>query len=164
MATQGIEQPHVQRPRRKTADAGPLTAYLFMAPYLVLFTIFIVIPVVFGIWISLHNWDPLLPVKPFVGLQNYGLNCPGLHHLRAILEEHGGNGQIHTLLRAAARSDPAFDSPHIEPRVPRTQLLPGHVLCAVRARGGCDWHPLALLAGPERGACQLLPGCPWPTR
>ena len=79
MATQGVEQPHVQRPRakggvgggRKPADAGPLTAYLFMAPYLVLFTIFIVIPVVFGIWISLHAWDPMLPVKPWVGLQNY---------------------------------------------------------------------------------------------
>jgi multiple sugar transport system permease protein len=84
MATQGIEQPHVQRPRgkasrgRKPADAGPLTAYLFMAPYLVLFTVFIVIPVVFGIWVSLHNWDPLLPVKPFVGLQNYvDLITPG---------------------------------------------------------------------------------------
>jgi multiple sugar transport system permease protein len=84
MATQGIEQPHVQRPRgkpsggRKPADAGPLTAYLFMAPYLVLFTIFIVVPVVFGVWISLHNWDPLLPVKPFVGLQNYvDLITPG---------------------------------------------------------------------------------------
>jgi multiple sugar transport system permease protein len=85
MGTQGIEQPHVQRPRGKTSssrrkpgDAGPLTAYLFMAPYLVLFTIFIVVPVVFGIWISLHNWDPMLPVKPFVGLQNYvDLVTPG---------------------------------------------------------------------------------------
>jgi multiple sugar transport system permease protein len=49
-----------------------------MAPYLVLFTVFIVIPVVFGIWVSLHNWDPLLPVKPFVGLQNYlDLITPG---------------------------------------------------------------------------------------
>jgi len=78
MATQGIEQPRVRRPRRKPADAGPLTAYLFMAPYLVLFTIFITVPVVFGVWISLHNWDPLLPVKPFVGLQNYvDLISPG---------------------------------------------------------------------------------------
>src|SRR5919112_3414137 len=51
---------------------------MFMAPYLVLFTIFIVIPVVYGIWISLHNWDPLIPVKPFVGLQNYvDLVTPG---------------------------------------------------------------------------------------
>ena len=84
MATQGIDQSHAQRPRGKTSggrmpgDAGPLTAYLFMAPYLVLFTIFVVVPVVFGVWVSLHNWDPLLPVKPFVGLQNYvDLATPG---------------------------------------------------------------------------------------
>src|ERR687898_2287470 len=49
-----------------------------MAPYLVLFGVFILIPVVFGIWVSLHNWDPLLPVKPWVGLQNYlDLFTPG---------------------------------------------------------------------------------------
>ena len=84
MATQGIEQPQAGRPRggasggRKPSDAGPLTAYLFMAPYLVLFTIFILVPVVFGVWISLHDWDPLIPVKPFVGLQNYvDLITPG---------------------------------------------------------------------------------------
>lgn len=85
MATQGIERSPAQRPRgkgssggRKPGDAGPLTAYLFMAPYLVLFTIFVVVPFVFGIWVSLHAWDPLLPVKPFVGLQNYvDLATPG---------------------------------------------------------------------------------------
>ena len=79
MSTQGIEQPHVQQPpgrkppgsRRKPTDASPLTPYIFMAPYLVLFLIFIVIPGVFGIWISLHNWDYLLPGKPWVGLENY---------------------------------------------------------------------------------------------
>ena len=47
------------------------TPYLFLLPYLVLFVTFVVIPAVFGIWISLHNWDFLLPGKPFVGLQNY---------------------------------------------------------------------------------------------
>jgi len=79
MATQGIEQPHVQQPPgrkpsgsgRKPTDASPLTPFVFLAPYLLLFLIFIVIPAVFGIWISLHTWDPLLPAKPWVGLQNY---------------------------------------------------------------------------------------------
>jgi multiple sugar transport system permease protein len=79
MATQGIEQPHVQQPpgrkpsgsRRKPTDASPLTPFVFLAPYLLLFLIFIVIPAVFGIWMSLHTWDPLLPTKPWVGLQNY---------------------------------------------------------------------------------------------
>jgi multiple sugar transport system permease protein len=47
------------------------TPYLFLLPYLILFVTFVVIPAVFGIWISLHNWDFLLPGKPFVGLENY---------------------------------------------------------------------------------------------
>jgi multiple sugar transport system permease protein len=47
------------------------TPYLFMAPYLLLFTVFVLFPAVYGLWISLHNWDFLLPNKPFVGLQNY---------------------------------------------------------------------------------------------
>jgi len=42
-----------------------------MAPYLVLFFIFVLAPVVYGFWISLHNYDYLLPGKPWVGLQNY---------------------------------------------------------------------------------------------
>ena len=45
--------------------------YLFMLPYLVLFLTFVIVPAVFGLWISLHNWDFLLPGKPFVGLDNY---------------------------------------------------------------------------------------------
>ena len=85
MTTQGVERTEVHLPAgkaagrgRKPSDAGALTAYLFMAPYLALFITFIVIPVVLGVWISLHNWDPLLPTKPFVGLQNYvDLFTPG---------------------------------------------------------------------------------------
>lgn len=54
------------------------TPYLFMAPYLALFFTFVLIPAVYGLWISLHNWDYLLPGKPFVGLQNYvNLFTPG---------------------------------------------------------------------------------------
>jgi multiple sugar transport system permease protein len=53
------------------ARAGLGTALLFVGPYLVLFTMFVLAPVVYGLWISLHEWDFLLPGKPFVGLQNY---------------------------------------------------------------------------------------------
>ena len=63
---------------RKPTDSNLLTPYLFMAPYLVLFGIFIVFPIFYGLWISLHNWDYLLPGKPWVGLQNYvDLFTPG---------------------------------------------------------------------------------------
>ena len=51
---------------------GPgLTPYLFMLPFFVLFASFTLVPAVYGLWISLHEWDYLLPGKPFVGLDNY---------------------------------------------------------------------------------------------
>lgn len=48
-----------------------LTPYIFMAPYLTLFGMFVLIPAGFGIWISLHDWDYFFPEKPWVGLENY---------------------------------------------------------------------------------------------
>ena len=58
--------------------AGLGTALLFVGPYLVLFCTFVLGPIVYGLWISLHTWDFLLPGKPFVGLQNYvDLFTPG---------------------------------------------------------------------------------------
>jgi multiple sugar transport system permease protein len=57
-----------ESPRRR----GPgLTPYLFLLPYLLLFLTFTLVPAVYGLWISLHDWDYLLPGKPFVGLANY---------------------------------------------------------------------------------------------
>jgi multiple sugar transport system permease protein len=60
------------RGRRVSGIRGSrLTPYLFLAPFLTLFTVFVLVPGLLGIWISLHNWDFLLPNKPFVGAQNY---------------------------------------------------------------------------------------------
>nr|WP_296069259.1 sugar ABC transporter permease [uncultured Actinoplanes sp.] len=53
---------------RRTAVATP---YLFLLPYVALFATFVLAPAVYGLWISLHDWDYLLPGKPFVGLDNY---------------------------------------------------------------------------------------------
>ena len=47
------------------------TPWLFLAPYLALFLAFVVAPAVYGVWISLHDWDYTLPGKPWVGLDNY---------------------------------------------------------------------------------------------
>ncbi|MGW0565099.1 carbohydrate ABC transporter permease [Streptomyces sp. NPDC003016] len=47
------------------------TPYVFLTPYLVLFTAFMVIPIGWGLWISLHDWDINFAAKPFVGLDNY---------------------------------------------------------------------------------------------
>lgn len=53
-----------------------LTAYAFLAPFLLTYATFLVYPFAKGIWISLHDWD-LLKVafnpdaKQFVGFKNY---------------------------------------------------------------------------------------------
>ena len=55
-----------------------MTAYLFLAPFLILFLVFVVTPAVWGVWISLHSWNPLLTFHRFIGLQNYtDLFTPG---------------------------------------------------------------------------------------
>lgn len=69
---------------RTSRSGGPhgrrstLTAYLFLSPFLLLFVAFVVAPALWGIWISLHSWNPLLPIHPFIGLTNYSqLFTPG---------------------------------------------------------------------------------------
>jgi multiple sugar transport system permease protein len=56
------------RPPRRTPASTP---YLFMAPYLLLFVVFVLAPAVIGVWMSLHDWDFMLDVRPFVGMDNY---------------------------------------------------------------------------------------------
>jgi multiple sugar transport system permease protein len=82
-----VTAPPLQQRRRRGRGADPApavsragigTALLFVGPYLVLFGTFVLAPIVYGLWISLHEWDFLLPGKPFVGLQNYvDLFTPG---------------------------------------------------------------------------------------
>ena len=46
--------------------------YLFLAPYLVLFFTFLILPLGFGLWLSLMRYEMLAPEAPsFVGLDNY---------------------------------------------------------------------------------------------
>ena len=45
--------------------------WLFTAPYLVLFTAFVLAPTVYRIWISLHDWDYCAPRQALRRLDNY---------------------------------------------------------------------------------------------
>lgn len=49
-----------------------LTAYTFISPFFVLFSIFGLYPIVFTIYLSFFKWDALGPMK-FVGFKNYSL-------------------------------------------------------------------------------------------
>lgn len=59
------------RPRRGFNDNHPLVPYLFLLPHAVFFLVFIVYPIFFGLYISVHRWDPLSGAQPFVGAEFY---------------------------------------------------------------------------------------------
>jgi multiple sugar transport system permease protein len=47
------------------------SAYLFLAPTMILFGVFTVAAVIYAFYLSFHEWNILEPDKPFVGLENY---------------------------------------------------------------------------------------------
>ncbi len=71
MTVQQQQRPKAVRKAGPASSARSYTPYLFLAPYLVLFVGFVAIPAVYGIWISLHDYDYLLPKQPWSGLSNY---------------------------------------------------------------------------------------------
>lgn len=74
----GGRPPRLLSAGKPAARRRTLTAYLFLAPFLILFLTFVVAPAIFGIWMSLTNWSPFRDVQDFVGLQNYiDLFTPG---------------------------------------------------------------------------------------
>lgn len=72
-AARGDAPPSAAPEKRRRMDrrGSAVTPYLFLAPYLVLFLVFGLAPIVFGLWLSLHQWDLQLPNRPFLGLDNY---------------------------------------------------------------------------------------------
>lgn len=73
MATPTLAAPVTGIDRREPPQStrNQKVAWLFLAPYLVLFGGFVLLPILLGLWVSLHAWDFTLPGKPFVGLENY---------------------------------------------------------------------------------------------
>lgn len=47
------------------------SGWVFALPHLILFTVFLLVPVVFGFYISLHRWHVLADGHPFIGFNNY---------------------------------------------------------------------------------------------
>ena len=52
-------------------ETNPIVPYLFLLPHAVFFLVFIVYPVAFGFYVSVHQWDLLSGNSPFVGLKYY---------------------------------------------------------------------------------------------
>ncbi|AFZ66477.1 carbohydrate ABC transporter permease [Deinococcus peraridilitoris] len=52
-------------------DANPVVPYLYLLPFALFFLVFVVYPVGFGFYVSLHRFDLLSETTPFVGLEYY---------------------------------------------------------------------------------------------
>ncbi|HEU5138375.1 MAG TPA: sugar ABC transporter permease [Bacillales bacterium] len=50
---------------------GSITSTLFVVPYLIMFLCFLFIPLLYGIYISFHEWGLLASEHPWIGFQNY---------------------------------------------------------------------------------------------
>jgi multiple sugar transport system permease protein len=47
------------------------SAYLFLAPGLIVFSVFTVAALIFAFYLTFHEWSAIQPYKPYVGLDNY---------------------------------------------------------------------------------------------
>ena len=47
------------------------SAYVFLAPGLIIFSVFTVFALIFAFYLTFHEWNALQPYKPYVGLANY---------------------------------------------------------------------------------------------
>ena len=80
------------RRRRQRLYGNPFVPWLFLAPFLLLFVGFVVVPAIYGLWISLHDWDFTLERRPWVGLQNY----KDIFDTEAVISEPFWNGMRNT--------------------------------------------------------------------
>ncbi|PIH47843.1 ABC transporter permease, partial [Staphylococcus epidermidis] len=60
--------PDTPPPRRRSRRQ--LTPWLFLAPGLLMFSVYVIIPIFQSVWVSFHDWDGLGPMT-WVGLANY---------------------------------------------------------------------------------------------
>jgi len=47
------------------------SAYMFLAPGLIIFSVFTVAALLFAFFLTFHEWNAIQPYKPYVGLDNY---------------------------------------------------------------------------------------------
>lgn len=53
------------------SDSNPLVPYLYLVPHALFFLVFVIYPVGYGLYISLHRWNPIQGQGEFVGLLFY---------------------------------------------------------------------------------------------
>ncbi len=61
------------------------SAYLFLAPGLIIFSLFTVFALIFAFYLTFHEWSIIEPEKPFVGFDNYARLAEDETFLRSVL-------------------------------------------------------------------------------
>lgn len=84
-------QPTVKR-KRSAAFKNAVSAYLFLSPTLLIFSVFILFPVVFSLYLSFHRWNMFSTETSFTGLENYA-RIIGSEEFWSVL----GNTLVYTL-------------------------------------------------------------------
>ena len=65
-------QPGIALPaKRRRSTRINLVPWIFLAPAVIVFATYVVIPIFQSFWLSLYDWDGLSPNKKFIGLSNY---------------------------------------------------------------------------------------------
>jgi len=71
MSAVSTESRVARSPRPKPVGRVSIVPYLYLLPHAVLFLLFVVYPVGYGLFVSVHQWDLLQETRPFVGLEYY---------------------------------------------------------------------------------------------
>ena len=61
------------------------SAYVFLVPGVVAFSVFMVFALVFALYLTFHDWNIIQAQKPYVGLQNYRDMLHDEHYRRSII-------------------------------------------------------------------------------
>jgi raffinose/stachyose/melibiose transport system permease protein len=69
--TSAIEKAYVEPARRMSANGWAIVV-IFLPPALLLFTVFVALPIAQAGWYGFYNWDGYGPPEKFIGLKNYG--------------------------------------------------------------------------------------------
>jgi multiple sugar transport system permease protein len=78
-----INQKGVRRVARRVWRAR--SAYLFLAPGFIVFSVFTLASLIFAFWLTFRRWSIIEPEKPFVGLTNYEDMVNDERFLQAVL-------------------------------------------------------------------------------
>lgn len=70
-AVAGSEAARAATPERGLRAGDALQAYFFLAPFLIIYLVFLVYPLFKGVWISLHDWELVGDYREYIGFLNY---------------------------------------------------------------------------------------------